>query len=328
MASRKLQTWKLIYHIDFTAFITTVLQITIRPETKYLNSMKCVTKEKSKNIRFTLMHCTVQATNYFLIASGLYSFLYINILGRSPKDGVTNIFKEVQVISSISRDKIFDLITMFGNDVKQILVYDRIIEGINSFCANNTIDEVYNTKFVEVEDSVKNSLNRSLVRFAEGGITIWNLFIPKPDIPPAIAANYREVKIEWTKQLVAEQKQKTEKIKKETVLQNAVLDAEREKEISKIQSQQMMIKKETEKNTSDIENLIRKQKEDTNTDIESYKAVTMAEYNKNLLTDQYIRLQVAKSLTANSKVFFSGQDSALGSVLSNLIKVKETNDET
>ena len=54
MASRKLQTWKLIYHIDFTAFITTVLQITIRPETKYLNSMKCVTKEKSKNIRFTL----------------------------------------------------------------------------------------------------------------------------------------------------------------------------------------------------------------------------------------------------------------------------------
>ena len=241
---------------------------------------------------------------------------------------MTNIFKEVQVISSISRDKIFDLITMFGNDVKQILVYDRIIEGINSFCANNTIDEVYNTKFVEVEDSVKVSLNHSLARFAEGGITIWNLFIPKPDIPPAIAANYREVKIEWTKQLVAEQKQKTEKIQKETVLQNAVLDAEREKEISKIQSQQMMIKKETEKNTSDIENLIRKEKEDTNTDIESYKAVSMAEYNKNLLTDQYIRLQVAKSLTANSKVFFSGQDSALGSVLSNLIKVKETNDET
>ena len=30
----------------------------------------------------------------------------------------------------------------------------------------------------------------------------------------------REVKIEWTKQLVAQQKQKTERIKKETMLQN------------------------------------------------------------------------------------------------------------
>ena len=30
---------------------------------------------------------------------------------------------------------------------------------------------------------------------------------------------YREVKIEWTRQLVAQQKKKTERIKKETILQ-------------------------------------------------------------------------------------------------------------
>ena len=41
----------------------------------------------------------------------------------------------------------------------------------------------------------------------------------------------REVKIEWTRQLVAQQMQKTERIKKETALQNAKLDAQRVKDV-------------------------------------------------------------------------------------------------
>lgn len=262
-----------------TPFVTTILQVTIRPETRYLNALKCTTS-----------------------------------------DGVVNVFRDIQVISSLNKDKIFDLIMSFGNDIKQVLVYDRISEGIQSFCANHSIDEVYNTKFIEIEESVKASLNVSIEKFAKDAIIIWNLFIPKPEIPPAIAANYREVKIEWTKQLVAQQKQKTEKIKKETILQNAVLDAEREKAIGQIDNQARLQRKENEQNVSKLESQIKKQKEDTNADIESYMAASRAEYNKNLLTDQYIKLQMAKSLITNTKVFFSGQDSALGSILSNLVK--------
>jgi len=263
-----------------TPFITTILQITVRPETRYLNALKCTTS-----------------------------------------DGVVNVFREIQVISSLNQEKIFDLIINFGNDVKQVLVYDRISEGIQAFCANHSIDEVYNTKFVEIEESVKSSLNVSIDKFAKDAIIIWNLFIPKPEIPPAIAANYREVKIEWTKQLVAQQKQKTEKIKKETILQNAVMDAERAKAIGQIDNQAKLQRKENEQNVSTLENQIRKQTEDTNADIESYMAASRAEYNKNLLTDQYIKLQMAKSLITNTKVYFSGQDSAFGSILSNLIKL-------
>jgi len=263
-----------------TPFVTTVLQVTIRPETRYLNALRCTTS-----------------------------------------DGVVNIFREIQVISSLNKDKIFDLILSFGNDIKQVLVYDRISEGIQSFCANHSIDEVYNTKFIEIEESVKASLNSSIDKFAENSITIWNLFIPKPEIPPAIAANYREVKIEWTKQLVAQQKQKTEKIKKETILQNAVLDAERAKAIGQIDNQATLLKKENEKNVSSIENEIRKKKEDTNADIESYMSASRAEYNKNLLTDQYIKLQMSKALVSNTKVFFSGEDSAYGGILTNLFKL-------
>ena len=50
------------------------------------------------------------------------------------------------------------------------------------------------------------------------GIEILNLVVPKPEIPLDIAQNYKQVKVQWTEQLVATQQQKTERIKKETEL--------------------------------------------------------------------------------------------------------------
>ena len=139
--------------------------------------------------------------------------------------------------------------------------------------------------------------------------------------PPAIAANYREVKIERTRQLVAQQKQKTDKIHKETVLQNAVYDAEREKEVSRIENEKLVQRKSNEENISQIENSIRTKKENTNTDIRSYRIASDAKNNAELLTDQYIKLQMTQSMLNNTKIFFSGQDSALGSLLSNILKL-------
>ena len=139
--------------------------------------------------------------------------------------------------------------------------------------------------------------------------------------PPAIAANYREVKIEWTRQLVAQQKQKTDKIHKETVLQNAVFDAEREKEVSRIENEKLVQRKANEENISQIDNSIRTKKENTNTDIRSYRIASDAKNNAELLTDQYIKLQMTQSMLNNTKIFFSGQDSALGSLFSNVLKL-------
>ena len=205
--------------------------------------------------------------------------------------------------------------------MKKVLIYDRIAQGIQDFCANNSIDEVYNSRFVDLSQSVLESLRAAMAKLSDRGLNILNLFIPKPDIPPAIAANYREVKIEWTRQLVAQQKQKTEKINKETVLQNEVMDAERKKEVGRIRNEQVQRYKEHEKNISAINNTINTDKENTWTDIHSYRAKSSAKDNEALLTDQYIKLQMTKGLLANTKIYFSGQDSALGSLFSNILKL-------
>ena len=84
------------------------------------------------------------------------------------------------------------------------------------FCANHTIDEVYKTKFLQIVEQVKSRVKTSINRLGDDGIEILNLVIPKPVIPSDIAENYKQVKVQWTKQLVAEQEKLTKEKLKET----------------------------------------------------------------------------------------------------------------
>ena len=67
------------------------------------------------------------------------------------KDGIENTFKEVTTITTIRKDKLVLMTKKFGTDFKKALVFDRIKEELRIFCANHTIDEVYNTMFLDAE---------------------------------------------------------------------------------------------------------------------------------------------------------------------------------
>ena len=62
------------------------------------------------------------------------------------KDGITNTFNDIQVISRIRVDNLVPMVRTFGLEFRQALIFDRVKEELRIFCANNTIDEVYNTK--------------------------------------------------------------------------------------------------------------------------------------------------------------------------------------
>ena len=179
--------------------------------------------------------------------------------------------------------------------------------------------QVYNTKFLEVVHNVKKNVEKSIVRLGMNGIKILNLVIPKPDIPRDIAANYKAVKVQWTEQLVATQQQRTEKIKKETESIKALLDAEREKDVLEIELEKQLLKKEKEKEMNDLENIIIKDREENRANVEAYTKEKAAEANKALYSPEYIRLEMAKALSENTKFYFSGETSPLGSLLSKIM---------
>merc|ERR1711915_817601 len=213
-----------------------------------------------------------------------------------------------------NKNKLAAMTKKFGSRFKDALVNDRIKEELRIFCASHTIDEVYNTKFLDIVDTVLEKTRASIKRLGEDGIEILNLVIPKPEIPLDIARNYKQVKVQWTEQLVSTQQQKTEKIKKETELIKAVADAERHKKVLEIEIQERIMEKEGNKNVSLINNEIKREAENNEADIAKYKLEKEAEANNVLYTDQYVRLNLAKSLSNNTKFYFSGQQSELGAL--------------
>ena len=236
------------------------------------------------------------------------------------RDGIVNVFKEIQVITSVNLPKLIPMIRRFGIEFRNALIFDRISEELRIFCANHTIDEVYNEMFLSIVGLVKTNVEERITKLiGNDSIYILNVVIPKPDIPDDILNNYKQVKVQWTEQLVAKQKQKTEKINEETETIKEVLDAERDKSVLEIKIQQDLLQKEGERNLSTLNNLIIKEKEENQANVDNYKKTKEADANKRLYTKEFIRLQMAKSLSQNTKFFFSGESSPLGAVLAKIM---------
>ena len=81
--------------------------------------------------------------------------------------------------------------------------------------------------------------------------------------------NYKQVKVQWTEQLVAKQQKVTEEIKRDRTA-SASADAERQKEVLEIKIKERKIETEGQKNISEINNQIIKDKENNLADIAKY----------------------------------------------------------
>ena len=67
------------------------------------------------------------------------------------------------------------------------------------------------------------------------------------------------------------------------------------------------------------ENEIVKAREENRANVEAYKKEKDAAANTKLYTQDYVKLELAKELSKNTKFYFSGETSPLGSLLNKLL---------
>jgi len=290
------------------AFVTTTSSVLIRPEEKNMPSVEVVTKDGIE-INF----------NGIGVLSKTKKEKNMPSVEVVTKDGIEINFNGIGVLSKTKKEKVIPMIRKYGMGFKDVLIYDRIRENLRIFCAGKTIDEVYNEQFLDIVEAVKIDVEKHIAELGENGVQVLNLVISKPDIPQDIAQNYKQVKVQWTEQLVAKQQKVTEEIKKETELLRAVADAQRQKEVLEISIQKQIIETEGQKNISEINNQIVRDKQNNLADIAKYAKDKEAAGNQALFSPQYVKLQVAQSLVNNTKFFFSGQDSVLGGLLTKIL---------
>ena len=132
--------------------------------------------------------------------------------------------------------------------------------------------------------------------------------------------------MQWTEQLVAGQLQQTQKIKKQTEENNAIADVNRTKAVLEVELQKQILQKEAEKNISLIQNEIFRIAEENVANVTAYKRKKEAEANTLLYsTDGYVELKMAETLSQNTKLFFSGENSPLGAVFARIMGLEGGN---
>ena len=109
----------------------------------------------------------------------------------------------LQVISNVPEEKVVQLMRRFGRNFQRALIFDRVSEHLRKYCARHDIDEVYNEKFLEIPDYVMGKVLEHIGKLSNGSVEILNLVVPKPDIPPDIAENYKRVSHAYQQMIIS-----------------------------------------------------------------------------------------------------------------------------
>lgn len=217
--------------------------------------------------------------------------------------GVMIYFDRIEVVNMLTPSAVYDVVRNYTADYDKTLIFNKIHHELNQFCSAHTLQEVYIELFDQIDENLKQSLQKELNTMAPG-LTIQAVRVTKPKIPEAIRRNFELMEGEKTKLLIAFQRQKVVEKEAETELKRALIEAEKISQVAKIHYQQKIMEKETEKRISEIEDSAYLAREKAKADAEHYTARKFAESNKMKLTSQYLEVMKYQSIARNSKLYF------------------------
>ena len=104
--------------------------------------------------------------------------------------------------------------------------------------------------------------------------------------------------------MIATAHQKVVEKEAETDRRRAVIEAEKVAQVAKIEYEQKILGKESEKRIAEIEADIHLAKERALADANKYKSTTEAESNKMKLTPEFLQWSMYQALAQNTKIYF------------------------
>merc|ERR1711874_551480 len=144
---------------------------------------------------------------------------------------------------------------------------DKVHHELNQFCSSHNLQEVYIGLFDQIDENLKNALQSDLLEMAPG-LKVHSVRVTKPKIPEAIRKNYELMESEKTKLLISTQRQRVVEKEAETERKKAVIEAEKEAHVAKIQFERMIMEKESNQKIAEIEDAIHLAREKAKSDAE------------------------------------------------------------
>ncbi|OXU30180.1 hypothetical protein TSAR_007633 [Trichomalopsis sarcophagae] len=220
--------------------------------------------------------------------------------------GVMIYFDRIEVVNILNANSVYNMVRNYTADYDRSLIFNKVHHELNQFCSVHTLHEVYIDLFDQIDENLKTALQRDLNEMAPG-LSILAVRVTKPKIPETIRKNYELMEAEKTKLLISTQHQKVVEKDAETDRKKAIIEAEKEAQVAKIQYNQKIMEKESLQRMAAIEDEMHLAREKSRSDADYYQMARQAEANKLLLSKEYLELEKYKSLSKNAKVYY-GQD--------------------
>ncbi|KFM69687.1 Erlin-2-B, partial [Stegodyphus mimosarum] len=217
--------------------------------------------------------------------------------------GVMIYFDRIEVVNILNSNSVYDIVRNFTADYDKALIFNKVHHELNQFCSVHNLHEVYIDLFDQIDENLKTALQKDLNNMAPG-LYIQAVRVTKPKIPETIRKNYELMESEKTKLLIAVQRQKVVEKDAETERKKAVIEAQKNAEVAKIQYEQKIMEKESLKKMSLLEDDMAFSRQKTRAESEAYTKKQLAEGNKLLLTPEYLELKKLEAISQNSKIYF------------------------
>lgn len=220
--------------------------------------------------------------------------------------GVLIHFGNIEVVNRLRTDHVIETVRKYGPQYDRMWIFDKIHHEINQFCSSHTLQEVYIDLFDTLDESLQLALQRDCDKW-ETGIEIIATRVTKPRIPDNIARAYEAMEIEKVRLLIETQRQKVIEEEAETERLRAMIQADKEAEVSEITMQIALLEKMAQQTKQSLGDEMVFVREKCLADAQSYQQTKLAEANNIMFTPEFLQLETYKALQAAPKVFY-GKD--------------------
>lgn len=221
--------------------------------------------------------------------------------------GVEITFSSIEVVNRLPPEYVLQTVKDYGLHYDKIWIFDKIHHEINQFCSKHTLEEVFISKFGQIDERLGNVLQAECEKYGTG-IEIISTRVTKPRVPQTIRQNYESMEVERTNQLVATQHKIVVQKMAETQRRKEMIMAKQLQKVSEIESQTQLLIKRGYKTMEKLEDQIQSSKSKAMSDAEYYKMSKMSEENNLKLTDEYLQLETYQAIGKTPKFFFGDVD--------------------
>ena len=203
------------------------------------------------------------------------------------KDGITLTFPEINVYNTLVDDDTCILKVIGGfhipvhRDYDKLLIHSIIESEVLQFCKDYSFDEIYITKFNELDELLMTKLKENLKDHeVQDCLKITDVRLTRPTISPELKARFEEIEMEKKKKVLKEQEKITQQLENEIAQQKAVAVKNKEKAEQKVELEKLKEKADSDKTIQEINNDIQLNKDKSIADSIKYAKTSESDSEK------------------------------------------------